>query len=221
MRAGPVAALPAGIGREHQRLARPRDRIGARQPAEVGRDQHAVRRQDAAQFGERARRRRSTSSTGWRSRRRSWRRRTGRPRRRRRRSRSASPSSFALAPRRLDLAGSDVDAADDRAAARELARDQAGAGAEIEHALARPADAERGQDVEQALRRPGTMRGVVGRGPAPVDGAAAVDRARARAGAHRVGVRQPAHDAGQSAHIRSGCFMRPASASASSPQPQK
>ncbi len=180
---GPVAALPLRIGRQHQRLAGARDRIVTRQPAEVGRDEQAVRGQHAAQLGKRAldvevhpalaRDRDLEAGLGERSG-------LGRGDD----EIDGEPFVFGAAPGGLDLAGGDVDAGHRRAAARELARDQAGAGAEVEQALPRPADAERRQDLEQALRRPGTMRGVVGRGAAPVDGAAAIDRLGARLAAH-------------------------------------
>jgi len=52
--AGPVGALPGRIDAEHQRLARPGDRIGPRQPAEVRRHQHAAGPQHAPHFGERS-----------------------------------------------------------------------------------------------------------------------------------------------------------------------
>ena len=115
--------------------------------------------------------------------------------------------------RRGDLAGGDVDAADDAAAARELARDESGAGAEVEHTLAGGADAERCEQVVEARRRARPVARVVGGGAAPVDRAAAVEAGVAGGVA--------GHDTGHSTHIRSGCFMRPAAASASSPQPQK
>ncbi len=114
------------------------------------------------------------------------------------------------APRRGDLPGRDVGAADRAAAPREFARQQPGAGAQIEHALAGQADAECGQHVVQACGRAGPVGSVVDRGAAPVDLAASVD-----------GARLVHQDLGHSTHMRRLCFIRPACASASSPQPQK
>ncbi len=172
--ARPVAALPGRIQAQHQRLARASDRVGTRQPAEVRRHEQAARRENAAHLGDRSvdveihpaltrdddiearvgERARLGSGDG---------------------EVDGEPFGAGARARRGDLSGRDVDAADDRAAPRQLARDQASAGAEVEDALAGDADAERGEQVVQACGRAGPVRGVVGRGAAPVDRPAAVD----------------------------------------------